>query len=76
MATQQPAIARSFSCGSCRHWIRFPDAEQEVGEDIAGECFRYPPSVLIDPDTNATFSVRPVTWSRLPSCGEYAPVLQ
>lgn len=48
------------SCCNCRFWQRLDDSAQVPGDDVAGECRRYPPTVvhelgLVLPEVEAQF---------------------
>lgn len=57
-------------CHNCKHWHE----RTEPGEDRYGECRRYPPRIVHDPD-DGTWTMSPCTdpdnW-----CGEQSPRLQ
>lgn len=53
------------TCKDCAFWIPDPDSNGQ-----AGECFRYPPSVLFDTE-EGLFSMRPFTEGSDKACGEF-----
>lgn len=57
-------------CRTCKH---YRDATETGDEEAAGECLRYPPKAMMDPD-GEMFSAFPLVLAS-EHCGEHAPVL-
>lgn len=72
---QQEEFLRSRRCETCDRWCRLPDSEQITGEDVIGECRRYPPKVMVigDEQESGIIYGLPETTAHF-YCGEHTPI--
>jgi hypothetical protein len=57
-------------CGNCRYWVL-------PGGESGGECRRFPPAMLVWPETEATVAYAERSWPETAEddwCGEHSPV--
>lgn len=65
------AAVVAHGCHNCTTWRRLPDEEQTPGEDVLGECRRYPPTVVVLADADAgPASMYPLVLAK-DWCGEH-----
>lgn len=72
-AVKKEELLHREACGNCRFWERLPDAEQQPGEDVAGECCQARPSVVGIDEDGAFIQATVITPRRRRACGEYKP---
>jgi hypothetical protein len=74
MAKKQTEWLHELVCFNCRHFRRLNDTEQMPREDLLGECYRYPPSVIGINEEGEILQGLPIVEARH-KCGEHGGVL-
>lgn len=59
-------------CGNCHNWERLSDSAQTAGEDVCGECWLNPPTVLGINEEGETVQSSPLRYFR-ERCGQHQP---